>query len=65
MTAATTTPAGPATDPAAALAAAKAALAALRASQCYLQYKANGTLPKTKLGMCEQDLLTVIRDLGG
>ena len=65
MTAATSNPAGPATDPTAALAAARAALAALQASQCYKQYKANGSLPKTKLGVCEQDLLTVIRDLGG
>jgi hypothetical protein len=54
---------GPVTDTA--LGSAKAALAALQDSQCYKQYKANGTLAKTKLGECERDLLLVIKDLGG
>lgn len=46
-----------------ALTAAQAALAALRASSCYQQYKKNGTLPKSKLGECERDLLVVINKL--
>lgn len=46
-----------------ALTEAQAALTALQASQAYQQYKANGTLARTKLGSCEQHLLTCIADL--
>lgn len=44
---------------------AQAALTDLRASQSYKQYKANGTLPQTKLGACERELLALIAELGG
>lgn len=65
---ATSPPVGPVTDPVdpvVALASSRLALAALRGSQCYQQYKKNGTLPRTKLGECEQHLLAAIKALGG
>ncbi len=61
-------PVGPVTgtvDVPGAIVAAKAALLNLQGSKCYKQYKANGTLAGSKLGACEQNLLTVLKDLGG
>lgn len=64
MTMATSSATGPVVDPVLALSQCQAALAALRASQCYKQYKGNGTLPSTKIGECERDLLAAITSLG-
>ena len=65
MTAQPSNNVGPVLDTTGALKAAQASLAALRASQCYKQYKANGSLASTKLGECERQLLLVAKDLGG
>lgn len=61
MTLAISQPVGPVAQ--SALADVQAALAALRASNCYQQYLKNGTLPKTKLGLCESYLLSAISKL--